>query len=80
MASAVIWASIGRAPCPISTVLASTVTLPSALIRTTPTEVDGVIVPLMMHATPLPRLRVGEPVGPLGLPQPIQSADSRVSR
>ena len=53
--SAAIWARTARAPCPISTVLARTVALPSACRRTIASDTVGPMLAFIIIATPRPR-------------------------
>ena len=53
--SAAIWARTARAPCPISTVLARTVALPSACRRTIASDTDGPMLAFIIIATPRAR-------------------------
>src|SRR4029078_9021066 len=50
-----IWANTVSDPCPISTVPVYKDRLASSLSLTTAQEIDGVIVALIMQASPLPR-------------------------
>ncbi len=53
--SATIWARLVSVPWPISTLLVSRVAEPSAFRRTVAVEFEGVIVVLIITASPLPR-------------------------
>ena len=53
--SAAIWPRTARAPCPISTVLARTVALPSAWRRTIASDTVGPMLAFIIIATPRPR-------------------------
>ena len=53
------------APWPSSTVLASTVTLPSACSRTIASETDGAMLALIIMATPRPRSAASVRVQPI---------------